>query len=129
MNYFNQAHGRMGESVAAAYLERKGFYIIEQNAEFHDKETGKKIAEVDIIASKNKGAEIHFVEVKYRKTTDYGTGAMAVGKAKQKNVKNGAMRWLMLSKLYDSVIVSFDVVEVSGDAPDFEINHYENCFY
>jgi putative endonuclease len=47
--------GRMGESIAAQFLERKGFTIIERNYR-------KPWGEIDLIAEK--GGAVRFVEVK-----------------------------------------------------------------
>jgi putative endonuclease len=51
----NRRIGQIGEVIAARFLERKGFTILERNLKY-------KFGEVDIIA--RKGNNIHFVEVK-----------------------------------------------------------------
>jgi putative endonuclease len=47
--------GKLGEDIAAKYLQNKGFSIIERNY-------WKPYGEIDIVAKK--GSKLHFVEVK-----------------------------------------------------------------
>lgn len=54
--------GKKGERVAAEYLKKKGFKILEMN---YKNPKGKQLGEIDIIAKKD--ATIIFVEVKTRK--------------------------------------------------------------
>jgi putative endonuclease len=53
--------GEQGEQIAASYLKKKGFKIIEKNFK---NPFGRRLGEIDIIARKNK--ELIFVEVKTR---------------------------------------------------------------
>ncbi len=53
--------GKIGEDVAARYLQKRGFTVIERNY-------WKKWGEIDIVVKKDK--QIHFVEVK---TVSYET--------------------------------------------------------
>ncbi len=50
-----QKIGRIGEDIAARYLENKGFVVVEKNYR-------KKYGEIDIITQK--GKILHFIEVK-----------------------------------------------------------------
>jgi putative endonuclease len=52
---YNGRTGNTGEDMAAAWLQDKGFSIIQRNWRY-------KHLEIDIIASK--GKKIHFVEIK-----------------------------------------------------------------
>lgn len=56
--------GATGEAVAARYLKRKGFSVLEHN---YRNPTGRRLGEIDIIAEKD--GEIVFVEVKTRHLT------------------------------------------------------------
>lgn len=57
--------GRIGEEVAAKWLENKGFFVIDKNYR-------RKWGELDIVVKKND--IIHFVEVKTVSRKSYGTG-------------------------------------------------------
>lgn len=54
--------GKKGERVAAEYLKKKGFTILEMN---YKNPKGKQLGEIDIVT--RKGKDIVFVEVKTRK--------------------------------------------------------------
>ncbi len=66
--------GSEGEAIAAAYLESKGYTILEQNYFFER-------AEVDIVAYDE--TAIVFVEVKMRKNTTFGEPAEFVTEKKK----------------------------------------------
>jgi putative endonuclease len=55
--------GAVGESIAAKYLEKKGYFIIDRNYK-------RKWGELDIIAQKDK--LVHFVEVKTVSRRSFG---------------------------------------------------------
>ena len=59
-----QKFGEKGESLAARFLKKNGYKILEQNYR-------TKLGEIDIIATERK--TIVFVEVKTRKSTRYGS--------------------------------------------------------
>lgn len=112
--------GREGEELAAAYLESKGYTILERNYHF-------KHAEVDIVAYDNE-AYIIFVEVKQRATNRYGEPEEYVTHEKMKNVYKAAEAWIYERKM-DGAPARFDVVSIlqpPGGAP--EIKHFENVF-
>jgi putative endonuclease len=58
-----RATGKIGETLAASFLQLKGYQILERNWR-----SGR--VEIDLIA--RKGAVIHFVEVKTRRSLRYG---------------------------------------------------------
>jgi putative endonuclease len=111
--------GDEGEELAAAYLQSKGYTILEQNYFFEH-------AEVDIVAFDEN--TIVFVEVKMRKNTNFGEPAEYVTPKKQKLVLKAAEAWLYERKM-TGARVRFDVVGIvrhQNEAPD--IQHYENAF-
>lgn len=111
--------GREGEEIACAYLESKGYTILEQNYFFER-------AEVDIVAYDE--TAIVFVEVKKRKNTAFGEPAEYVTDKKQQLVYKAAEAWLYERKM-DGSPVRFDVVAIvqhKNEAPD--IQHFEHAF-
>lgn len=95
--------GGEGERVAAAYLENLGYRIISRNWR-------SRSGEIDIIAFEKE--TLCFVEVKSRRTDDFGTPASAVGPVKQKRLIRLAEIYISLNPIdYDSI--RFDVVEVT----------------
>jgi putative endonuclease len=67
--------GKEGEKIAAAYLKKNGYRIIEINFRC-------PIGEIDIVAKEKN--DLVFVEVKTRKSIDLGYPEQAVGIRKQK---------------------------------------------
>jgi putative endonuclease len=115
-----RAIGNEGEDLAAAYLESKGYLILERNYHFEH-------AEVDIVAYDN-GTCIVFVEVKKRATNYFGEPEEYVDDQKMENVYKAAEAWIYERKM-DGSPVRFDVISIiqkGNEAPD--IKHFENAF-
>lgn len=110
--------GRVGENLAAKYLESQGYKIIVQNFRIRS-------AEIDIIAEID--GTIIFVEVKTRSNTRHGLAAEAVNVRKQKKIIEAASVFLQDEKYFDSAC-RFDVIEIYSAGKNFEINHIENAF-
>lgn len=112
--------GEKGESFAARYLEDNcGYTIVAKNYK-------NKIGEIDIIAQDHK--TIVFVEVKTRKTVQYGFPSEAVDKRKQHKIANVAACYLSFKKLWQYPC-RFDVIEVyANDETTVKINHIKNAF-
>ena len=122
MEKYKKVFGDIGEKLAAKYLEKKKYKIIENNYV-----SGK--GEIDIIA-RQKDYTV-FVEVKTRSSEKYGTAADAVNYPKRKKLIETAQRYI-LEKNPDTAY-RFDVIEVYGNfaSGEFEfekIEHIENAF-
>ncbi len=61
----NYTTGHDAEKIAAKYLERHGYKILEMNWK-------TRYCEIDIVAEKN--SIVYLTEVKYRKSLAYGSG-------------------------------------------------------
>lgn len=112
--------GNEGEELAAAYLESKGYTILERNYHFER-------AEIDIVAYDNESFII-FAEVKKRSTNRYGEPEEFVDQEKVQNIYKAAEAWIYERKM-DGVPVRFDVISIlqkNDEAPD--IKHFENAF-
>jgi putative endonuclease len=121
----NAAHalGRRGEQLAVKHLRRNGRRVLRRN--FRHGRGG----EVDIVCRDLRTGELVFVEVKTRRTLDYGDPAHAVNREKRDLVAKGAMAWLRLLDWPD-IRFRFDVVEVI--LPDHgkpDINVIESAFH
>jgi uncharacterized protein (TIGR00252 family) len=77
--------GRQAEAVASAYLESKGFKVVQQNYR-------TRWCEIDIIVEKAK--TIYFVEVKYRQTEAQGSGLEYITRTKLQQMAFAAEFWL-----------------------------------
>lgn len=113
----NQQFGKLGEDIAAGYLERKGYKILERNYRF-----GK--VELDIVCE-YKG-ELIVVEVKTRTSDVMAYPERAVGKSKQRNIRLATEDFMEEHQYRGSV--RFDIVSVvKGEK--FEIEHFEDAFF
>jgi len=117
----NRESGMQGEQMAAAYLEFKGYTILEYNYFFER-------AEVDLVAYDSEQESIVFAEVKKRSSTQFGEPAEAIDEEKKENIFKAAEAWLYERKM-DGSPVRFDVIAIvqkENEAPD--IKHFEHAF-
>ncbi len=103
--------GRRAEHAACAYLVRQGFRIVEQNWR-------TRWCEIDIVAVK--GRAVSFVEVKYRRRDNWGTGLGYVTAAKQRQMAFAAEFWMAAHDWSGQCYLA--AVEVSGAA--FEVTEF-----
>lgn len=111
----NRAIGNEYESLAAAYLEKEGYCILERNYR-------NKMGEIDIIGKD--GSVLTFVEVKYRHDIKKGDPAEAVHGKKQEKIRNVARGYLYFHRLGEEISCRFDVVAILGE----EIRLIRNAF-
>jgi putative endonuclease len=111
--------GKWGEAKARSFLSAKGYQILATHYQI-------KLGEIDIIAQD--ADVIVFVEVKTRRSNEYGTPAEAVNYRKQKKIITTALCYLKFSALQDRAI-RFDVIEVYVPIQQgCEIHHIINAF-
>lgn len=118
MAYHNEL-GKQGEKMAAAYLVKNGYDILEQNFYFHK-------AEIDIVAQKNKET-IVVVEVKTRNSNFFGNPQDFVSPSKIKLLVKAANEYIISKNL--DVEVRFDIIAVIKNKREEKIEHFENAFY
>lgn len=119
-----QALGRRGERLAAAYLCKQGYTILEMNFR-------SRYGELDIIAFT--GETLVFVEVKARLNRRFGEPFEAVTAGKQARIRRMARSWLArpASRSFRTGFdLRFDVISIvldgGGSARSFE--HLEDAF-
>jgi putative endonuclease len=105
--------GKKGEDLAIAQLRAMKYKIIERNFKC-------ALGEIDIIAREKD--TLVFVEVKTRRTRDFGGPAAAVNARKQRQLSRVALTYLNLKKLAQ-MPARFDVVavELIPPAPRIEV--------
>ncbi len=113
-----KALGTRGEEIAADFLQRQGFEVIERNFRY---ERG----EIDIIA--RKGNLITFCEVKTRTSDVYGGGEDAVDLRKQQQIRKVAEGYINDRSLEDYEF-RFDVVVVEIKRGSTKIRAIQNAF-
>ena len=117
----SRRRGAWGEDLAAEYLTRKGFRIAARNWRC-------RFGELDIVAAGD--GFLCFVEVKLRRSNQFGTGAECVTWRKQEKLRVAAEFYLQ--KRPTALQPRFDVIEVlapSGFATKIpKIRHIEGAF-
>lgn len=116
--------GRQGEEVAAAFLEAKGYRVLDRNYRFEREE-------IDLVCFEpnptNTGGDIVIVEVKARSGSRFGPPEAAVDQAKQQSILRVTEAYLHERRLMPTPI-RFDVVAVMFDTDEPTVEHFENAF-
>ena len=107
--------GQEKEELAAEFLKRHGYEILEMNYRC-------RRGEIDIVA--RSGGYLVFVEVKYRGSGAAGLPVEAVDRRKQQRISYTARHYLMTHGLGWDMPVRFDVVAILGN----RIRLYPNAF-
>lgn len=111
--------GSWGERIAAEYLERCGWRIIDRNFR-----VGRK--EVDLIARRE--GVLAFVEVKTRRSLNFGHPLSAVAARKRHTIRQVAEGWVARFGERD-LEYRFDAVSVERrGAGKLSIQHVENAW-
>jgi len=110
--------GKEGEKIAAAYLKKNGYRIIEINFRC-------PIGEIDIVAKEKN--DLVFVEVKTRKSIALGYPEQAVGIRKQKKMSQLALWYMQKRKIADTN-ARFDVVAITLMPENNEVRLIKNAF-
>lgn len=110
--------GKLGEELAADFLIKEGYTILNRNWTFEK-------AEIDIIAQK---AEIlAVVEVKTRSSLDFGLPQDFVKPKKIKLLVKAVDAYVITNDL--DVEVRFDIIAINKKGQDFVIEHITDAFY
>jgi len=115
-NISNTLKGKAFEDRAVAFLEEKGYEILERNSRFHH-------LEMDVVA--RDGDTLCFIEVKGRKEHSLVPGLYAVDRVKQKRLRNWATAYLCKHGYsLTETACRFDVVSIEGE----KIQLIQNAF-
>ncbi len=117
----NREKGARGEDIAAAYLEGKGYTVVERNFR-------AKRGEIDLICRhiQHGRAVLVFVEVKMRRGVAFGRPEEAVDTRKQVRMEAAAEAYLHTRGLGE-VNCRFDVVGILATDPP-RIRHFVDVF-
>lgn len=109
--------GSRGEDLAVEYIRRKGYVILDRNWR-----SGHK--EIDIIARHED--TVIFIEVKTRRSSQYGRPEDAVSRQKMHMLVSAADAYLRFNRI--DLDVRFDVIAITGSNEHPNIRHYERAF-
>ena len=109
--------GKWGEDLATAYLEEKGYEIIER-----DWKSGRR--DIDIIAKDETGT-IVFVEVKTRRNRTFGEPEEAIDYRKMQSLQLAINHYIKFRRINRQV--RFDIISIVGTiGSEPEINHIKD---
>jgi len=100
-------YGFKQENIALKFLKKRGLKLIEQNY-------NTKLGEVDLIM--REGNTIIFIEVRYRRSSAYGSACESVTYYKQQKIIKASTVYLQRNNLYDRVNIRFDIIAISSDS-------------
>lgn len=109
--------GNAGEAEAAAYLERKGFRILQRNWRFLH-------LEIDLVAMD--GDMLVIAEVKTRGRIDFGDPQSFVTRTKQKKLIRAANHYITQNDYNGET--RFDVLAVIKRGTDYAVTHIPDAF-
>ncbi|HMS34135.1 MAG TPA: YraN family protein [Ignavibacteria bacterium] len=113
--------GANGELLARKFLADKDLKFLKNNYRFER-------AEVDLIFEDEKKKIILFVEVKTRRSKEYGEPEESVNYYKQQKIKKAALGFIRDNVIYSDHDLRIDIVSIFLDNGKVKINHIENAF-
>ena len=111
--------GKLGETLACEYMVKNHHNIVDRNFRC-------PLGEIDLIVRKNKA--FRFVEVKFRRTLNYGLPQDSVVKRKQQRIRNAAIIWLKRRYLPLNSEIHFDVLAITEHAGKLQYEYLEDAF-
>ena len=113
-----RAQGDKAETLACDFLQSHDLHLLEKNY-------STRAGEVDLILrDTNDINTLVFVEVRYRKNTDFGGAAASVTAKKQQRIIKAALAYQQQNAPQSSM--RFDVVAIEGD--NMKIDWIRNAF-
>lgn len=101
------------EAAALTHLLRAGLREVAANANYRQ-------GELDLVMLERGGRDgdvLVFVEVRYRRSSNFGGGAVSIDAGKQRRLVRAAQSFLATHREYARCACRFDVIDASGD-PD-----------
>ncbi|MEZ5534032.1 MAG: YraN family protein [Thiolinea sp.] len=110
----SKALGDSAEDLACAYLQAQGLHLLMRNYRLRS-------GEIDLVLRDK--THLVFVEVRYRKTQQFGGALYSIDRRKQQKIINTAQHYLQRYRV--TLPVRFDVVAISGKD---DIQWLQNAF-
>lgn len=118
MSAARQAFGELGERVAARWMERQGWRVVQRRFR-----NGRR--DIDLVMERD--GTVAFVEVKARRGSSFGTPVEAVNWRKQKELTKSAHVWIDRHGRPEEDY-RFDVVGVLVEGSRVRIRHVTDAF-
>ncbi len=115
-----QALGKWGENIAATYLLDKGYEILERNVR-------TSYGELDLVT--RFGDVLVFVEVKTRRTTEFGLPEKSITQQKMSHILQAAQSYLIAHE-FPEIDWRIDVIAINkARGQSAVITHFENAIH
>lgn len=113
-----QSLGRFGESLAAAFLEKQGYSVLERNYRTPYGEIDLIIRQADVII---------FVEVKTRASSSLGPPEISITPRKAEHMRSAAEYYIQQHpELHNDWRIDALSVQIQADDTPALIDHFEN---
>lgn len=113
--------GKTGEALAKGFMESLGYETVAENYRYNR-------AETDIIVKHEDKKVLVFVEVKTRRSKNFGEPQESVTPKKQEQMVRSAEGFLMTHTEYGDYEKRFDVIAIMIENGKEKIDHIENAF-
>ncbi len=98
--------GKSAEARAEKYLVARGLVLVARNFR-------RRQGEIDLVM--RDGKTLVFIEVRYRKSDNYGSALETVTATKQQKIILAAQFYIQEQQIDDTVSLRFDVIGITGD--------------
>ena len=112
--------GKIAEDEACRYLQQRGLKLVVRNYRC-------RCGEIDLIMKETE--TLVFVEVRYRRSAVFGSGAETVTRAKQGKIAQSAAYFLQENRQYAGSAARFDVVSCSPGRGDDGVGWIRDAFH
>ncbi|MET0289854.1 MAG: YraN family protein [Pseudoxanthomonas sp.] len=116
--------GAAVEAAAKAELQRAGLQPVATNVRFR----GGELDLVMLDPATRGGPTLVFVEVRYRRSVQFGGGAASVDAGKRRKLITAASLYLAQHPRHAALPCRFDVVDASGDPRQPSLNWLRDAF-
>jgi putative endonuclease len=110
--------GRAGERLAAWFLARRGFLILDRNVRL-----GR--LEIDLVVRKNR--QVIFVEVKTRSVGAFGSASRALRLEQRRRIIHAAYRYVR-KRAHSNCAIRFDVIAIDESHETLKLEHFVDAF-
>lgn len=118
-SFTTRARGKFIEDKACHYLQEKGLKLLSRNFLC-------KCGEIDLIMQ-DKDILV-FIEVRYRKSSDYGDCVESISRYKQQRIINATDLYCNKHQISEKVVCRFDVLAVSSVQNQLKIDWIRDAF-
>lgn len=111
--------GALYEDIALAHARNQGLTLIERNFNC-------RFGELDLVL--REGNVVVFLEVRYRKSQQFGGAMQSIGAQKRERLLKAASLFLQAHPELSRLACRFDVMAIAGTTQQPEINWQRNAF-